>query len=174
MLSLSKDEPAVAAERLTLAADATLPFGLATTSFDDEGVPGQRVELVRDGVVAGLWATRRYADYLGLPATGQLGNLVVAPGSASTAELLAQAEPTLHVVAFSWFDPDPISGDFVAEVRLGYELDRGQTRPVKGGSVSGNVFTALANARFSRDLVFRGSYHGPETLWFANLTISGR
>jgi predicted Zn-dependent protease len=177
---LSRLEPgqAVAAgevrgERLSLAADALLPFGLRTAPWDEDGVAGSRVELARDGTVAGVWAQKRYADYLGVPPTGQLGNLVVGAGSSGTHDLLA-AEPTLHVETFSWFDPDDVSGDFVAEVRLGYEIAGGRMEPVKGGSVSGNVFAALTNARFSRDATFLGAYQGPELLWLGELTISGR
>ena len=37
-----------------MTADATIPGGLGTFGFDDEGVPAQRTPIVRDGVVRRL------------------------------------------------------------------------------------------------------------------------
>ena len=38
----------------TSTADATIPGGLGTFGFDDEGVPAQRTPIVRDGLFMGL------------------------------------------------------------------------------------------------------------------------
>src|SRR4030095_8556085 len=48
-------------EHANLVADATLPFGLATAAYDDEGVPAGRWELVRDGIVVGFLTNRALA-----------------------------------------------------------------------------------------------------------------
>jgi TldD protein len=46
-------------------ADRTQPAGLATTGYDDEGVPGQKWHLVRDGVFVDWQTTRDLAPLVG-------------------------------------------------------------------------------------------------------------
>ena len=46
-------------------ADRTQPAGLATTGYDDEGVPGQKWHLVRDGVFVDWQTTRDLAPLIG-------------------------------------------------------------------------------------------------------------
>jgi TldD protein len=41
--------------------DRTTPYGLATIGYDDEGVSGQRFDIVRDGVLVGYQLDRRMA-----------------------------------------------------------------------------------------------------------------
>ena len=67
-------------ERLTLRANALRPFGLAGHRFSADGVPGQDVLLIEDGVLRARHATQRYAQYLGIPATGEPGDTEVRTG----------------------------------------------------------------------------------------------
>jgi TldD protein len=46
--------------------DRTTPYGLATIGYDDEGVAGQRFDIVRDGVLVGYQLDRRMAAECGL------------------------------------------------------------------------------------------------------------
>jgi predicted Zn-dependent protease len=157
-----------------LASDGLLPFGAETRAFDDEGLPARQFDLIAGGALVGYWATQRYADYLGIAATGRLSNFAVGPGPRGAADLLSPAgdTPLLHVVTFSWLNPDSITGAFVGEIRLGYEVSREGVQPVKGGAVSGNVFRALTQAHFSSETAFAGSYLGPAWGRFHGLTVS--
>jgi TldD protein len=47
-----------------LTADATIPGGLGTFGWDDEGVPAQRVPIVRDGLFVGYLTSRETAQQL--------------------------------------------------------------------------------------------------------------
>ena len=49
---------------VNLTADATIPGGLGTFGYDDEGVPAQRVPLVREGVFVGYLSSRETAAQL--------------------------------------------------------------------------------------------------------------
>ncbi len=49
-----------------LTADATVPRGLGTFKYDDEGIPGQRFHLVKDGIAVGYLASRETAGDIGL------------------------------------------------------------------------------------------------------------
>lgn len=162
-------------DRITLLSDATRPYFTRTAPFDAEGVPAARVLLVEDGVLRAHWSTERYATYLSIPATGEFANLVLGLGTHPLAELrAATAGPVYEVVEFSGLAPDRLSGDFASEIRLGYRYDPdGRVTPIKGGSVSGNLFAALADAQFSSEPFATGNYYGPAAIRFGQLTIAG-
>jgi predicted Zn-dependent protease len=161
-------------DRLTLMSDALRPYGVRTFAFDSEGLPGAQVTLIQDGVFLQPWAGMRYATYLSIPPTGDFGNLSIQPGRWEMDELRSVSDgPIYEIVAFSSMNPDPISGDFTVEIKLGYRHDTTGTHPIKGGSLSGNVFAALAGGRFSSQTYSDGNYFGPAAIRFANLTISG-
>ncbi len=162
----------VKGDPLTLWATRALPYGTRSNRFDDEGLPAQRVELIRRGTLRHFSASQRYSDYLGLSATGAFGNTEVAAGKTPARDLLA--EPHVEVVAFSWFDPDPITGEFASEIRQGYVVEKGRRKAFKGGLLVGNYLEALADGRWSAETGFYGSYTGPETVRFANLRVAGK
>ena len=125
------------------------PYGLQSYAFDANGVAGQRVEIVKDGVFAKPWAPKQFADYLKTPPTGRFANLELPAGKTPFDELV-RGERTLYVRAFSWLTPDAARGNFGSEVRVGYLYENGERKPIKGGTVSGNVFKALGAAHYSR------------------------
>ncbi|HMB71390.1 MAG TPA: metallopeptidase TldD-related protein [bacterium] len=159
---------------LSLSSDATLPYGSESTPFDPEGLALRRVPAIEGGNFREILAPKRYADYLSVPPTGGWHNRVLAPGTAKAADLLAPSDgPVLHVVEFSWLNPDNVRGGFATEIRLGYEISPSGTRVIKGGSLSGNVFDAFANVRFSAESELRGRYSGPAALRFEELSVTG-
>ncbi|HET9111399.1 MAG TPA: metallopeptidase TldD-related protein [Ktedonobacterales bacterium] len=160
-------------DRLTLASDATRPYGVRTAAYDGSGIPAQAVTLIEDGVFKRPWADARYAHYLGVPATGEIGNLTVNRGSTPLDTLRSALQgPVYEIVAFSLFNPDPVTGDFSTEIRLGYRHDASGVRPIKGGSLVGNIFAALTDAHFSAEPYTDGVYFGPAGIRFANLRIT--
>lgn len=177
------DRVGAGGDPLHLVADATRPYGLDSHSFDHDGVPGQAVDLIRDGAVVGRHATSRYAQYLGVPATGARGATVVGAGPTPASGLCAaNGAPVVEVVAFSSPNVDDITGDVGCEIRLAYlHLPGGVVRPVKGGAVAGNAFDAFRTARFSSEVHATlvsgfgdgGSYVGPRAARFDGLRIAG-
>ena len=173
-------EREVKGDPLTIRSNALRPYALGAHRFDGDGVPGQDVLLVENGVLRQRLANHRYAQYMNLPVTGEAGTTEVLPGTTPLPELMRG--PVLHVVKFSSPEVDPVTGDFGSEIRLGYEIDGGEVVPVKGGSVTGNVFDAFADARFSSGTVHQvaagfsaggGDYFGPEAVRFASLRVAG-
>jgi predicted Zn-dependent protease len=162
---------AVEGDPLTIFANRQLAYGTHADRFDDEGLPAQRVPLIRDNVLQTFIANQRYADYLRLPPTGDFGDIELPAGATPVAELLA--EPYVEIAAFSWFHPDAVTGAFASEIRLGYLCEDGKRTPFKGGALVGNVLDALANVRWSRETAFYGDYLGPTTARFGQLTVSG-
>jgi predicted Zn-dependent protease len=160
-------------EPVTVISDATMPFGLGSYVFDESGVAGRRVEIVKDNVFVRPWGTKQYADYLQIESTGNFANLELPAGRTPLAELTAGDGPVLYVRSFSDLSPDQSRGNFASEIRVGYLYEKGVRKPVKGGTVSGNVFTALGTARASKETVFLGRYLGPTAIRLEGLTVAG-
>jgi PmbA protein len=113
---------AVAMPSLTLVDDGHLAGGVATATFDREGVPHRRLELI--------------------PAIGPT-NLSVLPGNASVDELLSGMRQGLFVRRFSG-NVDPISGDFSGAAKAAHLVKGGRLeRAVSGTLIAGNAFEAL-------------------------------
>lgn len=162
----------VTGDPLTVWANRLVPFGTGSDRFDAEGLPARRLELIRENELAAFAASQRYADYLNIPATGAFGNTELPPGNTPASELLA--EPYIEIVQFSWFNPDPITGDFATEIRFGYFVQNGLRKPIKGAQLVGNYMDALANVRWSAETGFFGNYLGPHTARFGELTVAGQ
>ena len=162
----------VKGDPLSVWANRSLPFGSASDCFDSEGLPAQRVQLIRENEFVAFSASKRYADYLQIPATGAFGNIELPPGQTPASALLT--EPYIEVVQFSWFNPDNITGDFATEIRFGYLVQNGKRKPFRGGQLVGNYLDALANVKWSAETGFFGNYLGPHTARFNLLKISGK
>jgi PmbA protein len=117
----------IASQALRLADDGTAPDGLATAPFDGEGSPRRRVGLIEDGRLSTFLFDARTArkagrattasavrsSYRSPPSVGT-GNLVVEPGDASLADLVAAAGEGLYVtdVVGLHSGVNPVSGTF--------------------------------------------------------------
>ena len=161
----------VKGDPLTVWANSAMPFGTASGCFDAEGLPAQRVELIRENELVTFAASQRYADYLKIPPTGAFGNIELPPGKIPASALLV--EPYVEIVQFSWFNPDTITGDFATEIRFGYLVENGIRKPFKGGQLVGNYMDALSDVRWSAEIGFFGGYLGPHTARFNSMKIAG-
>jgi predicted Zn-dependent protease len=157
----------------TLRSNAARPFSVLSYRFDHDGLPAQDVLLIEDGLLRARTATQRYAQYLNIPATGRPGVAEISPGPNATADLLSGDGPIYQVVAFSAPNVDALTGNFGMEIRLGYEIGPDGMRPIKGGSVSGNLFEAMADARFSSETADFASFAGPRAIRFESMQVAG-
>jgi predicted Zn-dependent protease len=161
-------------DKLSLWTDSARLFGNRAAPLDDEGFPANTTQLIADGIFQRPWGDAHYAAYLGVPATGVFGNIRVGLGSRTLSQLrLMGSRPVYEIVAFSLMSPDPASGNFVAEIKLGYRHDERGSAPIKGGSISGNLFAAFGDAYFASELFSDGTYDGPVAIRFGDLTIGG-
>ena len=159
-------------EALTLSSNPSLPGGIKTRAFDDNGLPLHRVQVIHNNIFQKRMNTKRYADYLQEEATGDFSNREVGTGSRPFLNLLAEG-PCYHLLRFSTFEPNPITGAFSGEIRTGYFLKNGQEIPIKGGSVSGSIQEAFKQVFFSRELTQREAYLGPKAVRIEELDIAG-
>lgn len=156
-------------DRLNLASDPAVP-SLAAYAFDPNGYAAVRQELIRDDVLTGLHGSGRWMQRLERAPRGCCGTQVVPPGSTPLAQL---RHSVLEIVRFSEFGPRSDTGAFSGEIRLAYLHHADGTRTtITGGSVSGVIKDALADAQFSREVVTVGHYHGPQAIRLAEVTVT--
>ena len=155
---------------LTVWANRQLPYGVGANRFDAEGIPAQRLALIQDNVLQAFERGPALRRIPGHSRDRRFRRDRGRGGKPDAADLLA--EPHVEVAAFSWFNPDEITGDFACEIRLGYVVDGGKRTPFKGGQLIGNYLQALAGARWSSETGFYGAYQGPTTVRFDNLTVA--
>lgn len=156
-------------ERLHLVSDPTVP-SLGAYTFDPNGYAAVRQELVRDDVLTGLHGSGRWMQVLGRAPHGTCGTQVVPPGVTTLAAL---RPGSLEIVRFSEFGPRSDTGAFSGEIRLAYLHGAdGSRTAVTGGSVSGVLKDALADARFSRETITVDDYHGPQGIRLEAVTVT--
>jgi len=158
-------------ELLTLYSSPELPGGIKSGPFDGNGLAMKRVEVIKDNVFKERTLDKRYADYLGGEPTGAFANVEVETGTKSTGELLT--EGCYHLLRFSTFEPNQVTGNFSGEIRTGYRIEGGNRIPIKGGAVSGVIQDAFKRAWFSSDKTTRSAYRGPAAVKVEGLEIGG-
>ena len=124
-------------EPLDTVAEALIPGLPQSAPFDQEGYPIESWPTIRSGVIVALHGPVRYAQRLGVPASGAQPLFSVSSGGGSLETL--RGSPYLEPLLFSDFQLDQQSGSFGAEVRLALYYDGTRTIPVTGGSVTGNL-----------------------------------
>lgn len=136
----------LAASHLTLQEDPFEPYGLASSSFDSEGVPGTRRAIVRGGVVEGLFLDTRMARKLGLASTGNAGGMRNLTLTSTTTEagdnlaaMLRKLGTGLWLTRFMGGGSNPATGVY-SQAAAGFWVENGQVvRPVHGFTVAGNL-----------------------------------
>jgi len=140
--------------------------------FDYEGVPKQRVPLLEHGVARGVVTDSYWAAKLDLPDTGhalpapnswgpQPTNVTVAPGSKSTAELIAETKRGLLISRFWYIRPVDLRQTIVTGMtRDGTFLieDGKVARGVRNMRFNQSILAALSKVEFSSELARSGSY----------------
>ncbi len=144
----------------------------ASSPFSMEGIAMKDRTLLEDGKLQLLHGGERFADYLGIEATGDYSEIEVKPGNTTLEEM--KSEPYLNVVNFSDFQTDALNGHFGGEIRLAFYFDGEKEIPVTGGSVSGNLFELQENMVFSTKTQKRMNYTGPVAVCFDKVNVAGR
>lgn len=164
-------------DEVTLWSNGLIERALGSNRFDSYGTPMGRHCLIEKNVLKNYLADKRFGDYLGVPITGELGNIEVQAGTMPFKTLLdpvtSGGKIVYHLQAFSAFEPNAITGAFSAEIRAGYEISAQGIRSIKGGSVSGVLQRDLLDCRFSQERVQRERVLVPQGILFKNLTIAG-
>lgn len=124
---------------VNITADATIPGGLGTFGYDDEGVRAQKSFIVKDGILVGYLMSRETAARLGLSSNGaarahgwwsipiiRMTNINLLPGTASFEELIGGVQEGFYIdTNKSWsIDDKRVNFQFATEVA--YEIKNGK------------------------------------------------
>ncbi|MDX6670141.1 MAG: TldD protein [Solirubrobacteraceae bacterium] len=138
---------------LNVTADSTVPGGLGTFAWDDEGVAAQSLPLVRDGQLVGAMSSRESAAAIGLDASSgcaradghtrqpivRMTNVSVEPGAAgSLADLLADTDSGIYLETNRSWSIDDRRLNFQFGVELAREIRGGELgRVLRNASYAG-------------------------------------
>jgi PmbA protein len=184
-------EEDVASAAFVLHDDGRAPEGPASAPFDGEGVPRRRTALIEGGKLRSYLYDTYSANREGGPSTGSASrqgyrslpsvstsNLMVAPGTLSLEELLAQAGEGVYVtdVAGLHSGVNPVTGVFSVGAS-GRMIRGGQlAEPVREFTIAGELVGMLsaisAAGAAARWVPFGGSVSTPPLL-VAEMAISG-
>ncbi len=124
---------------VNLVADATVPGGLGTFGFDDEGVAAQRSYLVRDGIFVGYLMSRETASQIGAVSNGamrasgwdriplvRMTNVNLEPGEWTFDDLLADSEGALYLEMNKSWSIDDKRLNFQFGTEVAYRVEGGR------------------------------------------------
>jgi TldD protein len=126
-------------ELVTITADATVPGGRGTFGFDDEGVPAQRVDLIRDGVFVNYLSSRETAARIGRASSGaaradawnhypliRMTNINLEPGESGLEEMIGEVEQGFYFETPRMWSIDSVRLNFQFGTELGREIKKGK------------------------------------------------
>ncbi len=144
---------------------------VATQPYSSEGTKMQNLSLVEKGELKAIHGINRFAQYLGIKATGSYKKIKLEAGSKSLEEI--KQKPYLYAVKFSDFQIDPFTGHFGGEIRLAYLFDGEKITKVTGGSINGIITEAHKNFVFSKEQYSDSHYEGPFAVRIENVAVAG-
>lgn len=139
--------------------DGTLYANRGSCNWDDEGIPGQKTYLVKDGILNSYLHDRISAKYYGVAPTGngrresfrympipRMRATYMENGNMTEQELISQVKKGIYVDNFSNGQVQIGAGDFTFYVKSGYLIEKGKlTQPIKDVNIIGNGPDALAD-----------------------------
>jgi PmbA protein len=177
----------VAGSLVNLMDDPFLPEGIASESFDDEGTPHQKIDVIKNGRLENYYYDLRSAAKEGLGSNGfgmkegieslphpQATNLYMAPGTTTVSDMLASASQVFYVhEVMGLHMADLVTGEFSLGAS-GYLYENGKyERPVRGVTIAGELKTIFKNIKaVGSNLTWKGSFGAPSFL-ISHLTIAG-
>jgi PmbA protein len=169
---------------ITIIDDPLRPRGLRSRPFDAEGVAGQRLALVQDGVLASWLLDSATARELDMKTTGHAqrgvsstpspgpSNLHLAAGAKTPDELIADIEEGLYVTDMIGMGVNLVSGDY-SRGASGFWIEKGQcTYPVSEVTIAGDLLEMFRSLEPANDLKFRYGTNAP-SLRVEGLTVAG-
>jgi TldD protein len=147
----------VAAKRVTVLDDGTLPDRRGSLNIDDEGNPTQRNVLIEDGILKGYLHDNLNARLMKATSTGngrresyaavpmpRMTNTYMLGGERTKDEIVASVGRGLYATNFGGGQVDITSGKFVFSASEAFWVENGRIQyPVKGATIIGNGPDAL-------------------------------
>jgi len=143
---------------VNLVSDAVTPTGLGTYGYDDEGVPGQKTDIVRNGIFVGYLTSRESASQLrkihpnapersngAMRADGwnripiiRMNNVSLMPGQWTLDDLIADTDDGIYMLTNKSWSIDDRRLNFQFGTELAYEIKNGKLgRMLKNATYTG-------------------------------------
>ncbi len=126
-------------------ADATIPGGLGTFAYDDEGVPTQRTPIIKEGIFVNYLTSRETAPIIGQRSNGtmradgwnripliRMTNINLEPGEWRLEDLIAGTEDGLFFETNKCWSID--------NKRLNFQFGCEKASEIKNGKLTGKIF----------------------------------
>ncbi|PIU83893.1 MAG: hypothetical protein COS68_01625 [Elusimicrobia bacterium CG06_land_8_20_14_3_00_38_11] len=177
----------VCSDKLDIIDDGTLAGGVATSSFDDEGIPTQKTVLIEKGMLKNYLYDLYTANKDNVKSTGNSSrsysgisrpaptNIYIQKGNFSFNELLLHLAGggLLITETMGMHNADAVSGEFSVGVN-GFFIENGIKKfPVHGITIAGNILDLFGSVVcVGNDLKFYGSVGSPSLL-INRLSVAG-
>lgn len=186
-----REGTAIAAPEVTLVDDPARPGSFLQRSFDAEGCPAFRKNIIENGRLNTLLYDLKNAALAGRETTGNASKssydapvsirpftLYLAPGELSLRELLAQAQTGVYITSLGGIHAgaNAVTGDFSLQ-SAGFLIEGGEkTSRVRSFTVAGNFYDLLQSIRaVGSDLEFPGmGTLGSPSILAHGLSIAGK
>jgi len=140
-----------ASDIVTLVSDSTLPHGLASYGYDDEGVPAHFTELIKNGILVDYLSSRETAARIGKLSTAamrannwsnipivRISNILLIPGEKSFEKILSEIDDGIYMDTVKSWSIDDERKYFKFGCEIGWIIKGGKlTTPVKNPTYSG-------------------------------------
>jgi PmbA protein len=154
-----------------------IPRGLASGTFDDEGVQTQRRAIIEKGVLQGYFLGSYSARKLGMKSTGNSGgnhNLIVRPGELNFDGLLKKMGRGLVITELLGQGVNAVTGDY-SRGAAGFWVEHGEIQyPVEEFTIAGNLKDMYRHiAAVGNDVLVQGSRQCGSIL-LENMMVAGQ
>ena len=126
-------------EQVNIVADSTSATGLGTFGWDDEGLPAQSSDIIRNGRFVGYLMSRESATRLGLPSNGcmrasswnripliRMTNVSILPGEWTLEDLIADTDDGIYLETNRSWSIDDRRYNFQFGAEVGREIKNGR------------------------------------------------
>ncbi len=138
---------------VTIVADSTVPGGVGTFGFDDEGVPAGRHDIIKDGIFVGYLSSREAAAKAGLrsssgamraeswsvPPLVRMTNVNLEPGDATLDDLIHETKRGYLLSTNKSWSIDDQRLNFQFSTEIGWEIANGRL----GRVVKNPIYTGI-------------------------------
>ena len=126
-------------EQVNITADSTSATGLGTFGWDDEGLPAQATDIIRNGLFVGYLMSRESATRLGLPSNGcmrasswnripliRMTNVSLQPGAWTLDDLIADTDDGIYLETNRSWSIDDRRYNFQFGTEIGRQIKNGK------------------------------------------------
>ncbi len=150
----------IGSDLLTIQDDGLLAGGLGTAPFDGEGVPQQKTNIIKKGILKNFLYDNYTAKKEGKESTGNASragylstpnigttNFRIIPGSQTPEQLIEEVDDGLLIYYLQGaHSSNPVSGEFSVVATPAWRIKNGEiTHSTRGIMLSGNIFEVLKN-----------------------------